>query len=141
MSHWPAARSARAASRALISIKRAAVQTLTHGSLRRRHDDAGQVETLRHDDLEEESRGHHVYIRKTGEVGQVVLIGGQMENGIDAAQEVGHEVAIAHVALEELDLRAQVGSDPVPMHWWQESIEHGDVDDRGSAAGHKCASR
>src|SRR5262249_60246462 len=51
-----------------------------------------------------------------GEVRQVVLVGGEVVGGGNAAQEVGEQVAVAGVALIEVSLRAQVRGWSVPVY-------------------------
>ena len=92
-------------SRELLTVDRALVEPLAHRRLRRRHHDAGQVEALGDDDLVEQGRRDHVHVGESREVGQVVLVGGEVVDGVDAAQEISDEVAVAGVALVEVDAR------------------------------------
>ena len=90
MSHWPAASGLLGAHpRYLLAVDRAPVEPFAHRGLRRRHHDPGEVEALGHDDLVEQGRRDHVHVGESREVGQVVLVGGEMVDGVDATQQVG----------------------------------------------------
>ena len=106
---------------------RAPVESLAHGRLRGGHHDPGDVEALGHDDLVEQRGRDHVHVGEPREVGQVVLVGGEVVDGVHPAQEVREQVAVADVALVEVDLRAQVRGPPVPVHRRGQRVEHDDV--------------
>ena len=114
-------------SRQLRTVLRAQVQPLAHGRLRRRHHDAGDVEALGHDDLVEQGRRDHVDVREPREVGQVVLVGGEVVDRVGPPQEVGDQLAVAGVALVEVDLRAELRRLAGPVYRRGQRVEDDDV--------------
>ena len=50
-----------------------------------------------------------------------------MVNGIGATEQVRHELSVAHIPQVEVDSGAQVGRAAVPVHWWGQGVEDGDV--------------
>ena len=127
--------------RELLAVDRAPVESLAHGRLRRGHHDPGEVEALGDDDLVEQGRRDHVHVGEPGEVGQVVLVGGEVVDGVDAAQQVGEQVAVADVALVELDLGAQVGGPARPGGPAGSARRARRRRARAPAAGRRCGSR
>ena len=104
----------------LLAVDGALVEALAHGGLRRGHDDTRHVEVLGHDDLEEQGGGDHVDVGEPREVGEVVLVGGEVVHGVDTAQEVREQIPVADVTLVELDIRAQMASGGP---WWTGGVE------------------
>ena len=128
MSHWPAARALlRAHARELLAVDRAPVEPFAHRRLRRGHHHPGEVEALGHDDLVEQGGRDHVHVGEPREVGQVVLVGGEVVDGVDPAQQVGEQVAVADVALVEVGPGAQVRGLSVPVYRRGQRVEHDDV--------------
>ena len=134
-------RALRAHARQLLAVGRAAVQPLAHGRLRRGHHHPGEVQPLGDDDLVEQRGGDHVDVGEPGEVGQVVLVGGEVVDRVHPAQQVGEQLAVADVALEEVGpgdrgWRACRPGGPAGSAR-RGPRPHG----RGPAAGRRCASR
>jgi hypothetical protein len=95
--------------------------------LRRRHHHAGQIEALGNDDLVKQGRRDHVHVRESREVGEIVLVGGEVVDGVYAAQEISDEVAVAGVALVEIDPGTEVSRAPTPVYRRGQCVEHDDV--------------
>ena len=79
------------------------------------------------DDLVEQGRRDHVHVGESREVGQVVLVGGEVVDGVDPTQQVRDQIAVADVALVEVDLGTQVRGPPVPVYRRGQRVEHDDV--------------
>ena len=123
----------------LLSVGRAAVEPLAHRGLGGRHDDAGDVEPFGDDDLVDQGGRDHVYVAEPREVGEVVLVGGEVVNRVHPAQQVGEQVPVADVALVEVDLGTQVGRlAAVPVHWLGERVQHNDVMSEASSRSQVC---
>ena len=82
---------------------------------------------LGHDDLVEQGGRDHVHVGEPREIGQVVLVGSEVVDGIHAAQKVRDQVAVTGVALVEVRSRSQVRRPPVPVHRPGQRVEHGDL--------------
>jgi hypothetical protein len=108
-------------------VHRAAVQPLAHRRLRRRHDDALQVQALGDRDLVQQGGRDDVDRGEAGEVGEVVLVGREVVDGVDPTQEVGEQVAVPHVSDPQLRARGQVVGLAVAVNRGGEGVQDDDL--------------
>jgi hypothetical protein len=117
--------------------------------LRRRHHDPPEVQPLGHDDLVKQRRGNHVDVGEPREVRQVILIRGEMIDGVDPPEQAGQQVPVPGVTPDELRARAEVAGPSVAVHGRGQRVEHHHVmpereqpvgrvrSDESGAAGHE----
>ncbi len=96
---------------------------------------------LRHRYLVEQGGGRHVDVGESGEVRQIILVGRQVVNRIDATQQVGHELPVSDISDVELRPRSHVVRLAVSMDWSGERVEHHDVVPELDQAVSRCGSR
>ena len=82
---------------------------------------------LGHNDLVEQGGREYVHVGEPREIGQVVLVGSEVVDGIDAAQKDSDQVAVAGVALVEVCSPSQVRWPPVPVDRPGQCVQHGDL--------------
>ncbi len=111
----------------LLTVIGADVETLAHRRLRRGDHDPTQVEPLGNDDLVQQRRRGDVDVGERGEVGEVVLVGGEVVDGVHPAQEVGDEIAVADVADEEFDAGGEIVGLAVAMYGGGQRVQHDHV--------------
>ena len=103
------------------------VEAFAHRRLRRRHHHPLQVEAFGHGDLEDQRRRRDVDVGEPREVGQVVLVGGEVEDRVAPAQQVGEQLPVAHVADEQVGPGREVGGPAVAVHRRRQRVEHDHV--------------
>ena len=88
-----------------LAVLAAQVEAFAEHRLRRGDDDALHGQLVGDDQLVDASRADGVDVEVGAEVGQVVLIGGEMVDRVDVLQGIEQHVRVAHVAVDELGLR------------------------------------
>ena len=78
-------------------------------------------------DLVDQRRRGDVDVGEPGEVGEVVLVGGEVVDRVDATHQVREELPVTDVAHMEVDARREVGRFAVAVHGRGQGVEDDDV--------------
>jgi hypothetical protein len=105
----------------------AAVPALAVDGLRRRHHDLPHRQLLADDQLVEQRGAHRVHAEELAEVGQVVLIGGEVDHRVDTGERRQQVLAARHVAEAELSGGVEVRGLALQVDRLLEAVEDADL--------------